>query len=68
MAVALLFGGQISCRLPLPGLAVPGSGRVWILDWRPADPPPAEDYGAAIERLLRDRGWSASEIDRLRVS
>jgi hypothetical protein len=67
-AVALLFGGQISCRLPLPGLPVPGSGRVWILDWRPGPPPPPEDYDAAIGRLLRARGWSASQIDRLRGS
>jgi hypothetical protein len=66
-AFALLFGGQITCGLPLPGLALPGSGRVWVLDWRPGDPPQAEDYDSAIERLLRDRGWSTSQINRLKA-
>lgn len=65
-AIALLFGGQITSRLPLPGLAVPNSGRVWILDWQHPVAPQPEDYDSAIERMLRGRGWSASEIDDLR--
>jgi hypothetical protein len=65
-AIALLFGGQIVSRLPLPGLAVPDAGRVWILDWQHAAAPQPEDYDSAIERMLRGRGWSASQIDDLR--
>ena len=65
-AVALLFGGQIAYSLPLPGLAMPHSGRVWILDWQDAAPPRPEDYDCAIERMLCGRGWSASQIRDLR--
>lgn len=65
-AIALLFGGQIVCKLPLPGLAVSDSGRVWILDWRSRDPPQPQDYDSAIEHMLHDRGWSTSQIDDLR--
>ena len=66
-AIALLFGGQIACRLPLPGVAVSGSGAVWILDWQSPDSPQQEDYDSAIERMLRDRGWSTSQIDDMRL-
>ncbi len=65
-AVALLFGGQIAYALPLPGLAMPHSSQVWILDWQDACPPQPEDYDRAIERMLRGRGWSASQIRDLR--
>jgi hypothetical protein len=55
-AVAMLFGGQIACRLPLPGVKISGSGLVWILNWHPGDPPPQEDFDEAIERMFRERG------------
>ncbi len=55
-AIAMLFGGQIVCQLPLPGVKVPGSGSVWVLDWHPGDPPAREDYDDAIERMMRQRG------------
>ena len=67
IAIAFLFGGQIACHLPLPDVAVPGSGTVWVIDWHPGDPPPGEDFDAAIERLLRERGWSTAEIDAARL-
>lgn len=67
IAIAYLFGGQIACQLPLPDVSVAGSGTVWVLDWRPGDPPTAEDCDAAIERLLRERGWSTAEIDAVRL-
>lgn len=67
VAIALLFGGQIACRLPLPGVAVSGSGPVWILDWQSPEPPQKQDYDSAIERMLRDRGWSTSQIDDMRL-
>jgi hypothetical protein len=67
VAVAFLFGGQISCRLPLPGIAVPGSGLVWIIDWHPARPPVSEDFDQAVERLLRERGWTPEQIDAARI-
>lgn len=65
-AVAVLFGGQIVCRLPLPGVACSGSGQVWILDWRSSNVPQIEDCDVAIERLLREQGWSMERIDVLR--
>jgi hypothetical protein len=65
-AVAVLFGGRIACALPPPGLAMPHPGRVWILDWKDAGPPGPEEYDCAIERILRGRGWSASQIRDLR--
>lgn len=68
VAVALLFGGQISCGLPLPGVAVQGSGSVWVIDWHPDDPPPQEDFDQAIERMLRERGWSTAQINAVRLS
>jgi hypothetical protein len=52
-AVGVLFGGQIVCELPLPGVRCPGSGRIWVIDSRASSPPTKEDYDAAIERLLR---------------
>ena len=54
-AIAMLFGGQICCRLPIPGVQVQGSGAVWVLDWHPGPPPRREDFAGAIERLLRER-------------
>lgn len=65
-AVALLFGGQIACTLPLPGLAMPHPSRVRILDWKDAGPPQPEEYDCALERMVRGRGWSASQIRDLR--
>lgn len=62
-----LFGGQIVCRLPLPGFEVEGSGPAWVLDWRPAPPPQQEDFDAAIERLLREQGWDEQRIDAARL-
>jgi hypothetical protein len=68
VAIALLFGGQMACSLPLPSVAVSGSGPVWIIDWRSRSVPQKEDYDTAIERLLRQRGWSTQQIDAVRVS
>jgi hypothetical protein len=68
VALSLLFGGQITCRLALPGVAVPGSGVMWVIDWHPGDPPPREDFDAAVERMLRERGWTAAQIDAVRLS
>ncbi len=31
-AVGALFGGQIVCGLPLPGVPCPGSGQIWVID------------------------------------
>ncbi|MDQ3729630.1 MAG: hypothetical protein M3355_08570, partial [Actinomycetota bacterium] len=67
VALAMLFGGLITCRLPLPEVAVPGSGVVWVIDWHPGDPPPREDFDAAIERMLGERGWSTAQIDAARL-
>lgn len=67
VAVAILFGGQIACNLPLPGLTMPGSGHVWILDWRALSPPQPEGSDAAIERLLNEQGWSSDQIDAVRL-
>ncbi|MFA4929952.1 MAG: HNH endonuclease, partial [Patulibacter sp.] len=39
IAMAMLFGGQITCTLPLPGHPVSGTGVVWVLDWHPGAPP-----------------------------
>ena len=66
VAFAMLFGGQIWCRLPLPGVRVHGSGPVWVLDWHPGAPPPKEDFDGAIERLLRERGWPTEQINAAR--
>jgi hypothetical protein len=66
-AVGVLFGGQIVCGLPLPGVPCPGSGRIWVIDSRSSNPPTVEDYVAAIERLLRARGWSEQKLDALRL-
>ena len=68
VAIAMLFGGQITCRLPLPGVAVQGSGPAWVIDWHPGDPPPREDFDEAVERMLRERGWSTQQIDGARLS
>jgi hypothetical protein len=67
VAAAMLFGGQIYCALPLPAVAVPGSGTVWVIDWHPGPPPSAEDFDTAVERMLRERGWSTAEIDAVRL-
>jgi hypothetical protein len=67
VAIAMLFGGQITCSLPLPGAAVPGSGLVWIIAWQPGDPPSREDFDRAVARMLRERGWSADAIDAARL-
>jgi hypothetical protein len=67
VAIALLFGGQIACTLPLPSVAVSGSGPVWIIDWRSRSVPQKEDYDTAIERLLREQGWSTDKIDAIRL-
>jgi HNH endonuclease len=67
VVIALLFGGQIACSLPLPAVAVPGSGPVWVLDWRSRAVPQQEDYEAAIERLLAGRGWSPEKSTRSRL-
>lgn len=63
-----LFGGEIVCSLPLPGFEVEGSGPAWVLDWRPAPPPPQEDFDEAIERLLGEQGWTKAQIDAARRS
>lgn len=68
VAFAILFGGEIVCKLPLPGTPVPSEGAVWILDWHPGPPPNREGLDQAIERMLRERGWSANQIDAVRVS
>lgn len=68
LAVATLFGGQITCQLPLPGVAVDGSGPAWVIDWHPGDPPPREDFDTAVERMLRERGWSADQINAARLT
>lgn len=62
-----LFGGQITCQLPLPDFAVNRSGPAWVLDWKPGPPPPMEDFDRAVERLLRERGWSERQIDAARL-
>jgi hypothetical protein len=67
VAIAMLFGGQITCRLPLPEVGVEGSGSVWVIDWRPRDPPPREDFDEAVERMLRERGWSEDQINAARL-
>jgi HNH endonuclease len=67
VAFAILFGGEITCKLPLPGTAVPSEGAVWILDWHPGAPPRREGLDQAIERMLRERGWSTQQIDAVRV-
>lgn len=64
----MLFGAQITCRLPLPGVAVEGTGPVWVIDWHPGEPPPKEDFDDAIERMLHERGWSTAEIDAVRLT
>jgi hypothetical protein len=66
-AIAFLFGGQIACMLPMPGVTISDFEPVWILDWRSPTPPPQENYDSAIERMLRDRGWSTSQIDDIRL-
>jgi hypothetical protein len=68
VAHAFLFGGQITCALPLPGLQVDGSGPAWVIDWHPGAPPAQEDFDEAIERLLREHGWTTAQIDAVRLS
>ena len=53
--MAVLFGGEITCRLPLPDVEVSGTGVVWVLDWHPSDPPEPEDFDAAIKRMASEQ-------------
>jgi hypothetical protein len=64
-AFAYLFGGQLACALTLPGLAI-DAATVWVLDSRVCEPPTPEGYDSAIERMLREQGWSPADIDGLR--
>lgn len=41
-AFSYLFGRQLACASPLPGLVIDGGSAVWVLDWRVADPPKQE--------------------------
>jgi hypothetical protein len=66
-AIAVLFGGELVCQLPVPGLPCDGSGSVWVIDWSLRAIPRREDYNAAVERLLRVRGWSNAQIDAVRL-
>jgi hypothetical protein len=68
IAFSYLFGGQIRSELPLPGVPMPGYGRVWVLDHRPGPPPQHEDFDHAIERMLRDRGWDDARINAARAA
>jgi hypothetical protein len=68
VAIAILFGGQIYCSLPLPDVSVLSTGAVWIIDWQCTEPPKCEDLDQAIERMLRERGWSTAEIDAVRLT
>jgi len=67
VAIAMLFGGQIYCALPLPDVAVSGTGAAWVIDWKRTEPPKREDLDEAVERMLRERGWSTAEIDTVRL-
>ncbi|MGO9900288.1 MAG: hypothetical protein ACLP0J_11470 [Solirubrobacteraceae bacterium] len=51
----------------LPGLECGGAGRVWVIDWSTQAVPACEEYDAAVERLLRDCGWSDAQIDAVRL-
>ncbi len=64
-AFAHLFGGRLACALTLPGLATDGAS-VGVLDSRLGEPPTPEGYDSAIERMLREQGWSPADIDGLR--
>jgi hypothetical protein len=64
-AFAYLFGGQLACALPLPGLAIDGPS-VWVLDSQLREPPAPEGYDSAIERMLGGQGWSPTDIEGLR--
>lgn len=66
-AIVVLFGGELVCTLPLPGLECDGSGQVWVIDWSSQAVPRREEYDAAIERLLSERGWSDAQIDAARL-
>jgi hypothetical protein len=39
---------------------------VWVLDSRLREPPTSEGYDSAIERMLREQGWSLADIEDLR--
>lgn len=67
IAGVYLFGGGLCYELSLPGFAIQGSGRAWILDPAPSPPPRDQDFDTAIEDLLREKGYSDRQIGLFRV-